>query len=140
MIDVVDARNMIVANLWMGASPVYTGGAPEFRFIINLYPWEPYPLEDHQVVTSAKLLDGPMVPDEKLLFALADHVNTVRQIGMTLVHCQAGMNRSGLIVALALIRSGMKPGAAVKLIRERRDPDALFNMAFVSWLLSLDQA
>ena len=55
-----------------------------------------------------------------------------------LVRCQAGLNRSGLITALILIRDGMSAADAIDLIRERRSPDALFNLDFVSWLLKVD--
>ena len=37
-----------------------------------------------------------------------------------LVRCQAGMNRSGLVTALILMRDRMKPKAAIALIRSKR--------------------
>ena len=52
-----------------------------------------------------------------------------------LVRCQAGLNRSGLVTALILIRSGITAEDAIKTIREKRDADALFNEEYVAFLL-----
>lgn len=51
-----------------------------------------------------------------------------------LVRCQAGLNRSGLITALILMREGYSADEAINLIREKRSPHALFNKSFVAWL------
>lgn len=52
-----------------------------------------------------------------------------------LIRCQAGMNRSGLVTALVLIRAGLTPGQAISLIRHQRGQTCLFNQHFVTWLL-----
>ena len=52
-----------------------------------------------------------------------------------LVRCQAGMNRSGLMTALILMRDRMNPKAAIALIRSKRSEDALSNHSFVEYLL-----
>ena len=52
------------------------------------------------------------------------------------VRCQAGMNRSGLIVALVLMKDGFTAEQAIGLIREKRSKHALFNKKFVEYLLS----
>lgn len=54
-----------------------------------------------------------------------------------LVRCQAGLNRSGLIVALTLVKDGHDPDDAIRLIRERRSPFALCNRFFAEYLQSL---
>lgn len=51
-----------------------------------------------------------------------------------LIRCQAGLNRSGLIMALVLIREGYTPDEAIELIREKRCEAALCNDRFVSYL------
>jgi protein tyrosine phosphatase len=51
-----------------------------------------------------------------------------------LIRCQAGMNRSGLIMALILIREGHTPQEAIDLIRAKRSKHALFNGRFEKWL------
>lgn len=53
-----------------------------------------------------------------------------------LIRCQAGLNRSGLVMALILIKDGMTPERAIELIREGRGEDALCNSHFVAWLLA----
>lgn len=57
-----------------------------------------------------------------------------------LVRCQAGWNRSGLIMALILIKDGLKPQEAIDLIRNKRSERALCNSSFVNWLLTRGQA
>ena len=52
-----------------------------------------------------------------------------------LVRCQAGLNRSGLVLALILIKDGLEPAEAINRIRDNRGPDALFNDNFHAWLL-----
>lgn len=82
------------------------------------------------------MYDAGEVPDAELLATIADDVNRYLVEGKTLVHCQAGLNRSNLIAALALIRGGMAPAGAISLLRERRSPVVLCNEAFESWLLT----
>jgi len=54
-----------------------------------------------------------------------------------LIRCQAGLNRSGLITALVLMREGYSAEEAICLIRDKRHENALFNSTFEKWLLSL---
>jgi protein-tyrosine phosphatase len=44
------------------------------------------------------------------------------------------MNRSGLIMALVLIREGYTADEAINLIRAKRSKHALFNGRFEKWL------
>jgi protein-tyrosine phosphatase len=59
-----------------------------------------------------------------------------KQGDRVLVRCQAGLNRSGLVMALILIKDGFTPFQAIDLIRQRRTDIALFNENFVNWLLT----
>jgi protein-tyrosine phosphatase len=52
-----------------------------------------------------------------------------------LVRCQAGLNRSGLVMALILIKDGFAPEDAINAIRTQRGPDALFNESFANWII-----
>lgn len=54
---------------------------------------------------------------------------------MELVFCAGGLNRSGLVVAQALIELGRRPPEAVGLVRAARGKWALSNPAFESFLL-----
>jgi protein-tyrosine phosphatase len=58
-----------------------------------------------------------------------------KQGDRVLVRCQAGLNRSGLVTALILIKDGLSPERAIALIREGRGEDALFNNNFHTWLM-----
>ena len=53
-----------------------------------------------------------------------------------LIRCQAGLNRSGLVTALVLIKDGYSPDQAIDLIRAQRGEDALCNYHFEQWLLT----
>lgn len=129
----VPLYSQIDGNLWTGGCPV--GVVPrDFSFIVCLYPWESYKRHDHQTYLEARLYDSSQMPDARALYALADYVNAVAAIGPTLVHCQAGLNRSGLVAALALVRRGMTPDAAISLLREKRCTAALCNRTFETWL------
>lgn len=57
-----------------------------------------------------------------------------------LIRCQAGWNRSGLVMALVLIRDGMDASDAIRLIRGRRSEYALCNRTFAAWLVGQDPA
>jgi protein-tyrosine phosphatase len=53
-----------------------------------------------------------------------------------LIRCQAGLNRSGIITALVLIRDGYSAREAIDLMRETRHDYVLFNKAFEDWLVN----
>ena len=81
--------------------------------------------------------DGDMTdfdPESDLGFAVCEAHADWKAGKRVLVRCQAGLNRSGLITALVLIRDGLAPADAIELIREKRGAAALFNNTFVSWL------
>lgn len=51
-----------------------------------------------------------------------------------LARCQAGWNRSGLIIGLILLKEGFSAEDAIELIRAKRSPYALCNPDFVRYL------
>ena len=53
-----------------------------------------------------------------------------------LVRCQAGLNRSGLVTALILMKEGMSASEAIATIRKNRAEIALFNDHYERWLLN----
>jgi hypothetical protein len=120
--------------LWVGGCPV--DEAPSrFKFIISLYPWVSYKIHAHQVLTTAYLFDNSERPDLDTLAALVAHVNICRTIDATLVHCQAGLNRSGLVAALALKAGGMSGRDAIDLLRKKRCDSVLCNRTFEAMVL-----
>jgi len=59
---------------------------------------------------------------------------------VVLIHCGAGLNRSGVATARVLMELGMSADMAINVVRTRRLPpgNALFNRGFVRWLLEED--
>lgn len=79
--------------------------------------------------------DGPVAPDRNSVIALADFVNQFRRSKKRiLIHCAGGLNRSGVLVAATLVRSGLHPAEAIETVRSGR-PGALDNPEFVRFLL-----
>lgn len=48
-----------------------------------------------------------------------------------LVSCHMGLNRSGVVAALALVLEGASPDEAIESVRAARGPLALHNRAFI---------
>ena len=108
----------------------------EVQHVVSLYPWEAYKTR-HKVrsTLAVRLYDEDSEPDRNLIHGLANWVNACRKDGITLVHCQAGLNRSALVAGLALCLSEEIPGAeAIALLRKERSNAVLCNPSFRSWL------
>ena len=132
-----DLITPIDENLWQGGCINGVNLQGYFKHIVSLYPWERYnPGSELDSFVEVRLYDGPVVPDEFQLYNLARHINFCRQHGRTLVHCQAGLNRSGLLAGLALVLSGMKPVDAIAKLRSSRSPAVLCNKKFAGWLMA----
>ena len=67
----------------------------------------------------------------RLARAANEALDAGRQV---LVRCYHGYNRSGLVVAHALVQRGGTPDEAIRLIRARRSAWALHNELFVAYL------
>jgi protein-tyrosine phosphatase len=52
-----------------------------------------------------------------------------------LVRCQAGINRSGLVMAHVLMKDGYTARGAIDLMREKRSKAVLLNKYFVDYLV-----
>ncbi len=126
----------IAPDLWLGGCQDDLVLPRFIRHLVSLYPWEKYTV-DHDL---GSRLEVRMYDSVEQGFAqvdaIAGWVNNCRADGPTLVHCQAGLNRSSLVVGRALVLGGMPPRAAVDLIREKRSPACLCNPSFEKWLLA----
>jgi hypothetical protein len=63
--------------------------------------------------------------------SVAERVTAGRRV---LVHCAAGLNRSGVVSARALMFMGHPVAEAIARVRAARGPYALSNPDFVEWL------
>lgn len=128
----------IDTNLWQGGCRDGLVLPPFIEHLVSVYPWEAY-TQTHELKSS---LTVRMLDSEDQGFAqvahIAEWVNSCAADGPTLVHCQAGLNRSSLIVATALVLSGKCSGKeAIVAIREARSPACLCNPAFEAWVAEL---
>lgn len=127
----------VKGNLWQGGCIGGTNLRGYFKNIVSLYPWERYnPGGELDLFVEARLYDTSegAVP-ERQIYALATLVHQACQKGPTLVHCQAGLNRSGLVAGLSLVIGGMEPPETIQLLRASRCEQVLCNRKFFSWLL-----
>ena len=132
----------IVPNLWMGGmyfGPAMTPCAPENQFDVvismagkgGLGTRVTYPgvLVHSFFIDDGILGLGELELVQEAVGLLVGHVAQGRKV---LVRCQMGYNRSGLVVALALLQLDCSPAAEViELIRAKRGRWALCNEWFV---------
>ena len=77
-------------------------------------------------------LDDASKPE---ILQLADWLHSEWKQGKSVAgKCQAGLNRSSLIVALVLLKEGYTATEAIELIRKQRSQYALFNNHFVEFI------
>lgn len=111
-----------------------------FDFVVTLYGWAKpvdwlvreyrYAVYDSDI--------GHM--DMERIAEMVDLAHTAWKRGeKVLIRCQAGWNRSGLLMALVLMKEGLSAQEAIDLIRHRRSPHALCNKNFEKFLLGLDK-
>lgn len=76
--------------------------------------------------------------DFNLLYSAVDFAYASWKSGQrVLIRCQAGINRSGLVTALVLIKDGYSPEQAIDLLRAQRSRYVLINRDFEKFILSL---
>jgi protein-tyrosine phosphatase len=130
----------IAPNLWQGGCE---DGLilPDFiKHLVSLYPWESYTVR-HELDSAllVRMYDSAEQTFEQIE-QLARWVNLCRTTGPVLVHCQAGLNRSSLVAARALILQGMSADDAIMTVRTKRSPACLCNGAFEDYLRTSDCA
>lgn len=129
----------VTSTLWQGGCQQGLVLPDHITDLVSLYPWEQYTL-DHELRSSltVRMYDAQIEPDENEIFSIARWINQRQEMGGTvLVHCQAGLNRSGLLAATSLILSGVVDNgeAAIKKLRDSRSEAVLCNSSFGNWLM-----
>lgn len=126
---------------------LYVGGCeddlilPEhIEHVISLYRWETY--QYHRNVKSTLTVkmydDDTGVPAEQV-YSIAKWAEQCLLDGPTLIHCQAGLNRSNLVAAVTLMyANSLTAREAIDLLREKRSDAVLCNRTFEEWVLSHD--
>ena len=125
----------IAPNLWTGGCRDGLILPDHIVHLVSLYPWERYK-RAHDLGSSltVRMYDDLKGPDADQVLTIAAWVNVCRKTGPTLVHCQAGLNRSGLVAAAALMLNGMSADDAIGLLRAKRSPAVLCNSKFTALL------
>lgn len=127
----------IEGNLWVGGCMSAMALPDDFRYVLSLCPWESYGLGDETIRVEFALHDA-VVADDGFVHGIARMAAEFLRHGKTLVHCRAGLNRSCLIAALALmLEDGRSADEVIALLRERRSPAVLCNPHFEAWLRAL---
>ena len=139
--------SMIAPNLFQGGTDdldvihlAQTNNRPRtdlpFDAIVTMYAWArpaDWNIQEFRYgVPDASIKDIDL---DRLRQAVEFGYDRWKQGDRVLVRCQAGLNRSGLVTALIMIKDGLTPIEAINTIRESRGPDALFNENFHAWLL-----
>jgi rhodanese-related sulfurtransferase len=128
----------VTDNLWQGGCPDYESvELPEgFDYVLSLYPWgAQYILPDgceRDVVKMYDSLDQDTSQVDELAEGLAQRI---REGQTVLVHCQAGLNRSGMLAAHTLKKLGYTGEEALKLLRDSRSQIVCCNEAFEKFIL-----
>ncbi|KUL30323.1 protein-tyrosine phosphatase family protein [Streptomyces regalis] len=134
----------IVPGLWMGGHE-FRGSSGQLEFavvqdefdlvqtLLRLPGHGPDPGVEHHVWP---IPDGPLDGTQlagviRLAEAACEALDKGRRV---LVRCYHGYNRSGLVIAHALVRRSHSTEQAIRLIRSRRSPWALHNELFVDYL------
>jgi hypothetical protein len=113
------------------------GGQRAYDAVVTLYAWA-QPVDWEVEELRYGFGDGALHGEDitRVLRAAAWAHERWTSGDRVLVRCQAGLNRSGLVTALVLLLAGWEPAEAIRLIRARRSPHALFNRDFVRWLVT----
>lgn len=136
----------ITDNLYVGGCLDGVDLGDYFSNVFSLYYWEKYAVGSETVVKEWRMYDshaGVEVADmdENILSIeeVADEVVSALDAGgNVLVHCQAGINRSNLTAALALMKwKGVSADEAIALLRSKRSPLVLANPAFEKYLRNI---
>jgi Dual specificity phosphatase, catalytic domain len=141
-------RDEVVPGLWVGGHVCQPSGAPPdghcyispdegFDLVVSLFYYPGFDPPEGVIHHQFKMADADLDPEhhtrlDELTDIICDALAYNRKV---LVRCQAGLNRSSLVVALTMIKMGWQPWEAIERIRAVRSPYALCNYDFVEYLM-----
>jgi protein-tyrosine phosphatase len=133
----------IEGNLWQGGCQNGLQLPHFIKHIVSLYPWEQYKVKHDLKSSLSVVMYDSLDQSTEQVNAIADWVYQCTKDGPTLVHCQAGLNRSSLVAAKVLMRMGSEGRGyrsakqAIEILRKQRSDACLCNPAFEEYLLGL---
>lgn len=125
-------------NLYVGGCLHGVDLGDFFSHVFSMYRWEAYTVDPETKVYTVTMYDAHGAADPIEVDDLAARVsNALDTGGNVLVHCQAGINRSNLVAAAALVRRGRTPSEAITLLRNKRHRHVLANRSFEDYVNNL---
>lgn len=126
----------VAENLWHGGVEAGLVLPAFVDYKLSLFRPEDYAFQHELKESLTVTMQDDLEQEADEIPELAVWVNERRALGPVFVHCQAGINRSSLVVAAALIESGeVATGQeAIDFIREKRDRACLCNPNFEAWV------
>ena len=140
--ELEDTAHEVVPKLWQGGRHAarIVDFDPPLEVVVNLTPLGKTVSVDYSGLYLEWPIEDGGVPCEKNLHALVALLAELYEADKTiLVHCQAGLNRSGLVVALVLVALNWTADAAIEQIRATRDEYALCNEEFEQYIRAWGQ-
>ena len=135
-----EERDRICAYLYQGSTPEdWNEVWRSFDVVVSLDPDSEAMVGEGKVHLTWSIDDGETPEDHEMLWSLVNLIaRSVQREKRVLVHCGAGLNRSGLICALVYRElTGCSGVEAVDHVRRCRKL-SLFNNRFVSFIDALD--
>jgi protein-tyrosine phosphatase len=132
--------SQITDNLWVGGGPWGGEDLPGiFTAVLDIIPSTPY-IAWQDVTVRTVVMHDDWNQDMSGVDELAEWVNEQRKKGNVLVKCAAGLNRSGVVAARALMLGPEKLSAreALDLLRQKRDKLMVCNQMFQEWLFAAE--
>ena len=128
--------NAVVPGLFQGDFPAGAVDWSRFDDVVSLTAEEvpEVRLEVGGLWMHVPIWDAEMVNPAGVRAAARTVAERVTAGKRVLVHCAAGLNRSGVVSARALMFMGLPMAEAIARVRAARGPYALSNPGFVAWL------
>jgi hypothetical protein len=118
-------------QLWQGGCIDGLELPDDFDFVLSLYPWEQYNIGPNTERVEVRMYDSLEQGFEQVEELADEVVKRLRGRQKVLVHCQAGLNRSGLLAATILKKLGYTGDEDVEKLRLTRGTDqVLCNSTF----------
>lgn len=141
LMDDVPLVSHVVDNLYVGGCIHGIDVEDHFSHIFSMYPWERYAFDTRKTeLHEFKMYDSHDGLDIETVERASDSVvEALSDDGNVLVHCQAGINRSNLVAARALMKAyDLSSTDAIRLLEEKRHRLILSNQSFKDYVLSTD--